>query len=38
MITNPNVKIKDLTFSTPRQQLITSTLEKETLGVELLQI
>ena len=38
MITNPNVKIKDLTFSTPRQQLITSTLEKEALGVELLQI
>ena len=31
MITNPNVKIKDLTFSTPRQQLITSTLEKEAL-------
>ena len=38
MTTNPNLKIKDLTFSTPRQQLITSTLEKEASGVELLQI
>ena len=37
MITNPNLKIKDLTFSTPRQQLITSTLEKEASEVELLK-
>ncbi|MGD1912876.1 MAG: condensation domain-containing protein [Rivularia sp. (in: cyanobacteria)] len=38
MIANSNAKIKDLSFSTSRQQLITSTLEKEASEVELLQI
>ncbi len=38
LITNPNLEIKNLSFSTQKQQLITSFLEKETSGVELLQI
>jgi hypothetical protein len=38
LITNHNLQIKDLSFSTPKQQLITSILEKEASGVELLQI
>jgi hypothetical protein len=29
MITNPNVKIKDLAFLTPEEQEVTSMLEKE---------
>lgn len=38
LITNHNLQIKDLSFSTPKQQLITSILEKEASDVELLQI
>ncbi|MFN6514065.1 MAG: condensation domain-containing protein [Nostoc sp. CreGUA01] len=38
LITNPNLQIKNLSFSTQKQQLITSFLEKEASGVELLQI
>ncbi|MDZ8084259.1 MAG: condensation domain-containing protein [Nostoc sp. DedQUE12b] len=38
LIINPNLQIKNLPFSTPKQQLITSILEKEALGVELFQI
>ncbi|NJN06652.1 MAG: non-ribosomal peptide synthetase [Richelia sp. RM1_1_1] len=38
MADNPKVKLKQLSFLTPKQQQITSILEKETSGLELLQI
>ncbi|BAZ37906.1 nonribosomal protein synthetase condensation domain [Calothrix sp. NIES-4101] len=38
LIANPNVLIKDLLFSTKKQQLITSILEEQLLGIELLKI